>query len=297
MTFGDNSYGQLGNGSTTSSTIPVQVSGITTGIFIAGGASHTVVLDSDGTIKTFGLNTAGELGDGTTTNSLTPVQMVNISNATSIAAGALHTIVLKSDGSLWAVGNNYFGQLGIGIGLSSLTPFTTPVRVSLTPGQKVYRVFDAIQGNIVCIHEDNLVRTNRGTIPIKDVFENDIVYDEKNNEVRVKYNIKVLVARKQFVKIAKGSLIENSPKISPENDLYIVPGHPIKYNDEEVSCEKLVGKVVGVTKCTLSEPHFVYCLCTDERTFVNIENVFVCTRTEESWNELTKKFRILWKKQ
>ncbi len=72
--WGYNLDGQLGNGTTTGSLTPVQVSGFPADAIVMAkaGAGHTVVLKTDGTVWTWGWNSLGELGDGTNTNSATP---------------------------------------------------------------------------------------------------------------------------------------------------------------------------------------------------------------------------------
>ena len=65
--WGANYYGQLGDGSTTNRTTPVQVSGLTGVVAIAGGGNHSLALKSDGTVYAWGYNNRGQLGDGTTT--------------------------------------------------------------------------------------------------------------------------------------------------------------------------------------------------------------------------------------
>lgn len=74
--WGSNYQGELGDGTTTSRTTPVQVSGIAGVIAISeGGDEHTLALKSDGTVWAWGYNYSGQLGDGTTTNRTTPVQV------------------------------------------------------------------------------------------------------------------------------------------------------------------------------------------------------------------------------
>ena len=91
---------------------------------IAGGAYHTAVVMSDGTVRTFGQNTYGQLGLNDTTNRLTPVQVWGISSsATFIACGRIYTAVLLADGTVRTFGSNDVGQLGINVaGGSRLTP-------------------------------------------------------------------------------------------------------------------------------------------------------------------------------
>lgn len=74
-TWGNNSYGQLGNGKNTDSNIAVQVSGLEGVIAIAGGRSYTIAIRSDNTIWAWGANGCGQLGNGKSTSSNIPVQV------------------------------------------------------------------------------------------------------------------------------------------------------------------------------------------------------------------------------
>ena len=134
--WGNNTYGQLGNGTNNDSNTPAQVSGISDVVDIAGGFWHTIALESDGTVLTWGNNTYGQLGDGTNTDRNTPVQVnglsdinVNVDIVIPVAGGHWHTVALKSDGTAWAWGNNFYGQLGNGSSIDS----NTPVQVKLNP--------------------------------------------------------------------------------------------------------------------------------------------------------------------
>ena len=121
--WGDNSTGQLGDGTVgINRGTPVQVSGLTNVLAIAGGGSHTVALKSDGTVWAWGYNYNGQLGDGTTTFRTTPVPVSGLSNVLALAAGSYHTVALKSDGTVWAWGDNRAGQLGDGTTINRLTP-------------------------------------------------------------------------------------------------------------------------------------------------------------------------------
>lgn len=120
--WGNNSYGQLGDGTTTSKSIPVQVSGLSNVVEASAGGYYSIALKSDGTVWTWGYNKYGQLGDGTTTNRSIPVQVIGLSNVVAVAAGYSHSIALKSDGTVWTWGYNAYGQLGDGTLISKNTP-------------------------------------------------------------------------------------------------------------------------------------------------------------------------------
>ncbi|MDL1978671.1 MAG: M64 family metallo-endopeptidase [Deltaproteobacteria bacterium] len=124
--WGANWDGQLGDGTTTDSSLPVQVSGLADVSAIAGGGSYTIALKTDGTVWAWGHNLHGQLGDGTTTDRSTPVQVSGLADVSAIAGGGSHTIALKTDGTVWAWGYNWHGQLGDG----TTTDSSLPVQVS-----------------------------------------------------------------------------------------------------------------------------------------------------------------------
>jgi len=120
--WGYNYYGQLGNGTTTNSSVPVLVAqtGVLAGkevITIAAGGSHCLVLCSDGTLAAWGYNDSGQLGNGGNVSSSVPV-LVNQTGAlagrtvTAIAAAGSHSLALCADGAVAAWGDNSYGQLG-----------------------------------------------------------------------------------------------------------------------------------------------------------------------------------------
>ena len=123
---GDNSYGQLGDSTTTGRFTPVQVSGLTGITAISAESFHSLFLKNDGTVWACGYNYNGQLGDGTTINRLAPVQVAGLTNVTAIEGGWYHSLFLKTDGTAWACGGNGSGQLGDG----TLTSKSTPIQVS-----------------------------------------------------------------------------------------------------------------------------------------------------------------------
>jgi alpha-tubulin suppressor-like RCC1 family protein len=76
--LGNNDHGQLGNGTTTDSSLPVAVSGITSATAIAAGDDHTCALLADATVACWGYNFLGDLGNGMTTDSSTPVAVIGL---------------------------------------------------------------------------------------------------------------------------------------------------------------------------------------------------------------------------
>jgi alpha-tubulin suppressor-like RCC1 family protein len=123
--WGNNSNGQLGDGTSDNQKIPVQVFKLRDVTAVAAGSVHSLALKSDGTVWAWGDNTRGQLGNPTSVNgSLTPVQVVNLSGVTCIAAGGTHSLALTSDGKVLAWGENQYGQLGNG-----MTTYDSPTPV------------------------------------------------------------------------------------------------------------------------------------------------------------------------
>ncbi|PSJ77255.1 hypothetical protein C7N43_09415 [Sphingobacteriales bacterium UPWRP_1] len=120
--WGDNTYGQLGNGTNTREQIPVQIGTDNDWAAIASGIYHTVAIKTNGTLWAWGLGSSGQLGNGTFTNSNIPVQIGTDNDWVSIRSKGYFTIALKSNGTLWAWGSNFFGQLGNGTNINSGVP-------------------------------------------------------------------------------------------------------------------------------------------------------------------------------
>jgi alpha-tubulin suppressor-like RCC1 family protein len=113
--WGDNDSGQLGDGTTTDSSVPVQESSHSTDwSSVDAGYYHTVAMKSNGTVWCWGYNNHGQLGNSSTANSSIPVQESSHSTWNMISAGGFHTAAIKADGTLWSWGNNIEGEMADG---------------------------------------------------------------------------------------------------------------------------------------------------------------------------------------
>lgn len=130
--WGYNDEGELGDGTTNTSLIPVSVTA--TGVLagkqvasISAGQYHTLALCTDGTLCAWGYNNRGQLGNNGTVSSKAPV-VIGSSGIlagkaiTSISAGAYHSMAACSDGTLAAWGSNSKGQLGSAGAVQSVIP-------------------------------------------------------------------------------------------------------------------------------------------------------------------------------
>lgn len=131
--WGKNSNGQLGDGTSSESTTPVTVSGLTSDIAAIGaGLLHTCALTTTGGIKCWGNNQFGQLGDGRICGSFynTPVDVLELpSGVAAVAAGSYHTCAITIAGGVKCWGDNRFGELGDGQGCGTFS-CSTPVDVT-----------------------------------------------------------------------------------------------------------------------------------------------------------------------
>jgi alpha-tubulin suppressor-like RCC1 family protein len=124
--WGDNIAGQLGNGTTIASNIPVKIGTATNWQVISAGAEHSMAIKTDGTLWAWGRNSEAQLGDGTNNNSNIPIQIGTDNNWLIVSAGSEHNLALKTNGTLWAWGGNSQGQIGNGAPPNSVP---TPLQI------------------------------------------------------------------------------------------------------------------------------------------------------------------------
>ncbi|WP_018586381.1 Ig-like domain repeat protein [Salinispora arenicola] len=157
LAWGDNSAGQLGDGTTTDSSIPVTVDlpAGTTVTAVAAGDRHSLALTSTGTMLAWGENFIGQLGDGTTTRRSTPVavDLPTGITITAMAAGDRHSLALTSAGTVLAWGDNSAGQLGDG----TTTDSSTPIAVDLPTGTTITTVAAGAYHSLALTSADTLL--------------------------------------------------------------------------------------------------------------------------------------------
>jgi alpha-tubulin suppressor-like RCC1 family protein len=133
--WGNNRWGQLGDGTTNASLLPILMAGLNDITAITVGGHFAMALNADGTVWVWGANHAGQLGNGTTNDSLRPMQVMlpdgsSFSGVRALAAGLSHAVALKGDGSVWTWGLNGQRQTSGG----SKKYYCNPVPVKLPNG-------------------------------------------------------------------------------------------------------------------------------------------------------------------
>lgn len=150
--WGQNHRGQLGNGTTTDTSVPVQVPGLSDIGSIETNGSGVFAVRSDGTVWAWGGNRFGQLGIGTITDSPVPVQVTGLPQVRSITAEGVSTYALTTEGTVWAWGLDTAGRPGEGT-----TPHSTvPVEVS---GLSDVESLAAHQSSVYALASDGTVWT------------------------------------------------------------------------------------------------------------------------------------------
>jgi len=121
--WGQNSYGDLGDGSGTNSDVPESVVGLSNAVSVVGGEDNFCAVLSSGQIDCWGYDGDGELGNGSTgTSSSVPVAVETITNASAVVGGLFYFCSLLANGGVDCWGQNSYGQLGNGTTSASDVP-------------------------------------------------------------------------------------------------------------------------------------------------------------------------------
>jgi alpha-tubulin suppressor-like RCC1 family protein len=124
--WGSNASGELGDGTTVSSSVPVRVVGGLTFVSLAGGTQHTCGLTAGGAAYCWGSASSGALGDSSGRPHSTPNPVSGGLTFKSIAAGYSFTCALTLDGKAYCWGSGFLGRMGDG----GQTDHRTPTAVS-----------------------------------------------------------------------------------------------------------------------------------------------------------------------
>jgi alpha-tubulin suppressor-like RCC1 family protein len=120
--WGDNSRGQLGDGTLESRAEPTAVRGAGDAREIAVGVAHACARLLSGAVYCWGANERGQLGDGTNEDRTVPTEVVELADAERLALGRSHSCARRRDGTVACWGGNASGQLGDGTTTARTTP-------------------------------------------------------------------------------------------------------------------------------------------------------------------------------
>ncbi|MCE5197373.1 MAG: M6 family metalloprotease domain-containing protein [Armatimonadota bacterium] len=122
LSWGDNYYGQLGDGSRTARLSPLPIPNMTGVASVATGSMHGVATLNDGTVWAWGSGSYGQLGNGSSTSSNVPVQVSGLTDVKYVSAGSTHNAALMLDGTVRTWGSNSNGELGDGTTYGKAVP-------------------------------------------------------------------------------------------------------------------------------------------------------------------------------
>jgi alpha-tubulin suppressor-like RCC1 family protein len=179
--WGRGNNGQLGNGSFSDSSTPVQVSGISRAVAIAAGSTHTCAVVDSGAVYCWGDNFLGQFGTGNFSNnpSNVPVLVAGVTDAADIVSGSSHLCVRTNSGGMRCWGSNTYNQCGAG-SIQSVGPIVTPTGL----GSGITDIGAGIShscakrsnGAISCFgrnNESQLGAAASATLPVTDVIGAD----------------------------------------------------------------------------------------------------------------------------
>ena len=170
--WGDNTAGELGDGTFTSHYLAANVPGLQSGVAtMAAGAGHTCAVTSAGGLKCWGRNEYGQLGDGTTTDRAVPTDVVGLaSGVAAVAPAGTRTCALTTAGGVKCWGGNGVGELGDGTTFERHTPVDVNGLSSgvaqLAHGGYKHMCVLTMNGGVKCWGYNNHGQLGDGTTPI-----------------------------------------------------------------------------------------------------------------------------------
>jgi hypothetical protein len=131
--WGKNDFGQLGDGTTTNSSVPVAVIGVNDAVAVTAGGQHACALRSTGAVVCWGRNDVGQLGDGTFSSPRrNAVTVSGLTDVVDVAAGQQHTCAVLASGGVRCWGENNNGRLGDGDAAGDINRSTPVVVTGMT---------------------------------------------------------------------------------------------------------------------------------------------------------------------
>jgi Regulator of chromosome condensation (RCC1) repeat/Subtilase family/IPT/TIG domain len=170
LAWGEN-FGDLGNGESGESEVPVEVSGLQEAQALTSGWGQSLALMNDGTLRAWGENEFGVVGDGTFERRSTPVRVCALEvsscpegpyleGVTQVSAGRLPTLALLADGTVAAWGGNLYGDLATD---TERNPYPLPVCTQLeTPCKPENHLREVVE--VAAGADFSLARLANGTV-------------------------------------------------------------------------------------------------------------------------------------
>ncbi|HEY2407838.1 MAG TPA: hypothetical protein VGI10_17640 [Polyangiaceae bacterium] len=163
--WGQNESGELGDGTTNASAIPVPVrdlSGVSEVTTAENSGSprcaacyaYACALLADGTVQCWGEDQDGTLGNGTTAPvaTTTPAAVSNLGAVASLSAGPGHIFAILTDGTVAAWGANRCGELGDGTTTDATEPIYPKAlaHVASISSGECHACAALVDGSVVC---------------------------------------------------------------------------------------------------------------------------------------------------
>jgi alpha-tubulin suppressor-like RCC1 family protein len=228
MATGENSKGELGDGTYIDREDIVTIEGIQDVQYVAASAGGPLYLKNDGTLWTNGYNGGGQLGIGSYKNVNAPVQIKGISNVSQISASEMgyRVMALKDNHTLWSWGNGYVGD-----GTKWYRTVPTMIRSYDTVTlQDIGTVKVDVNGKELVFDQPPVIINKRTMVPLRKIFESmgaAIAWDPVTSTVTA-------IKEQTVVKLTIGSKVGyvNEEAVSLDDAAVVVNGNtlvPIRF--------------------------------------------------------------------